>query len=236
MLIRLWERHGPEAVQALMEEQQFPGRSSGAKHPLPAVTHKTVRQALAAADGLALLRARLTAEEDPGRLVSLLRRTAANSVAERVRHLADEGTTLPWPQLLQAHTAEPLSADLLCTLALQADCPRPLLLEALGAKPLHRNADGMEWLLPALNDGRLPAVDVLRRCRPAPRSSRSSSTHTPAAPKRRARALPGIRCIARPGDWSASSWAPTRRPGRRHSDYSRTSPAPSPNSSPPRLQ
>lgn len=168
VLIRLWERHGSEAVRSLMEEQQFPGRASGAKHPLPAATHKTVRQALAADDGLALLRARLAAEEDPGRLVSLLRRTSARSVADRVRHLADEGTTLPWPQLLRAHTTEPLSPDLLCALAQQDDCPRPLLLEALGAKPMQRYADGMNWLPRALEDGRLPAVEVLRRCRPAP--------------------------------------------------------------------
>ncbi|THA23054.1 hypothetical protein [Streptomyces sp. A1547] len=168
MLIRLWEQHGPRAVQSLMEEEQFPGRTSGAKHPLPAATHKTVHQALAAPDGLALLRARLAAEEQPGRLVSLLRRTAPKSVAERVRHLADEGTTLPWPQLLQAHADEPLSADLLCALAQRDDCPRPLLLDALGAGPVDGDADGMPWLARALQDGRLSAADVVRRCRPAP--------------------------------------------------------------------
>ncbi|MFE5722620.1 hypothetical protein [Streptomyces erythrochromogenes] len=166
VLIRLWERHGPEAVRSLMAEEEFPGRAAGAGHPLPAATHKTAAQALASPDGPALLRTRLAAEEDPVRLIAVLRRAAAGTVAERVRHLAQEGTALPWPQLVEAHTADPLPVHLLRALAQQPDCPRPLLLEALGAGPVHRG-DDRPWLVPAMEEGRLIPADILRRCGPA---------------------------------------------------------------------
>ncbi|MFD5878886.1 hypothetical protein [Streptomyces yangpuensis] len=166
VLIRLWERHGPEAVGSLMAEGEFPGRTGGARHPLPAATHKSVAKALAAPDGLALLRDRLAAEEDPVRVVALLRRTAAGPVAERVRHLAEEGTALPWPQLLEAHAADPLPVQLLRALAQQPDCPRPLLLAALGAGPVRR-LDDAPWLVAAIEAGRLTPDDIFRHCGPA---------------------------------------------------------------------
>ncbi|MFE7099914.1 hypothetical protein [Streptomyces erythrochromogenes] len=166
VLIRLWERHGPEAVRSLMAEEEFPGRAAGAGHPLPAATHKNAAQALASPDGLALLRTRLAAEEDPVRLIAVLRRAAAGTVAERARHLAQEGTALPWPELAGAHTADPLPVHLLRALARQPDCPRPLLLAALGAGPVHRGDDG-PWLVPAIEEGRLTPADILRRCGPA---------------------------------------------------------------------
>ncbi|MDH6126369.1 hypothetical protein [Kitasatospora sp. GP82] len=166
-LIRLWERHGPQEVESFLDEQRFPGRSNP-KHPLPATTHKTVRQALAAPDGLAVLRSRLAAEEAPERLVALLRKAAAGSVADRVRHLVAEGTVLPWPQLTQAHTAEPFSASLLAALGAVRDCPRILLLAALRAQVLQPRAEGMDWLSQALDDGRLTTADVLQHARPAP--------------------------------------------------------------------
>ncbi|MFI8450174.1 hypothetical protein [Streptomyces erythrochromogenes] len=166
VLIRLWERHGPEAVRSLMAEEEFPGRAAGARHPLPAATHKNAAQALASPDGPALLRTRLAAEEDPVRLIAVLRRTAAGTVVERVRHLAQEGTALPWPQLAEAHAADPLPVHLLRALAQQPDCPRPLLLEALAAGPIRRADDG-PWLVPAMKEGRITPADILRRCGPA---------------------------------------------------------------------
>ncbi|MFJ7780769.1 hypothetical protein [Streptomyces yangpuensis] len=166
VLIRLWERHGREAVGALMTEAEFPGRTGGARHPLPAATHKSVAQALASPDGLVLLRDRLAAEEDPVRVVALLRRTAAGPVAERVRHLAEEGTALPWPQFLEAHAADPLPVHLLRALAQQPGCPRALLLAALGAGPVCRSDDA-PWLVPAIRTGRFTPDDVFRHCGPA---------------------------------------------------------------------
>ncbi|MDH6115027.1 hypothetical protein P3T36_007316 [Kitasatospora sp. MAP12-15] len=167
VLIRLWERQGPQAVEALLDEQEFPGRST--RHPLPARTHRTVRQALGAPDGLAVLRARLAAEEDPERLAALLlRKVGDRTTDDRVRHLAAEGAALPWPQLIRAHRSEPLSESLLTALAAVPDCPRELLLEALRAQPLPPRAQGAEWLPRALNGGRLTTADVLRHAHPAP--------------------------------------------------------------------
>ncbi|GAA2261420.1 hypothetical protein GCM10010430_52110 [Kitasatospora cystarginea] len=165
-LIHLWERHGPQEVEAFLDEQHFPGRRNSS-HPLPASTHRGVRKALAAPDGLAVLRSLLAAEEAPERLVALLRRTAAGSVADRVRHLVAEGTRLPWPQLMSAHTAEPLPGAQLAALASAPDCPRTLLVEALRAQPLAPRAEGMDWLPRALDDGRLTTGDVLRHAQPA---------------------------------------------------------------------
>ncbi len=167
VLIRLWGRHGPREVRSFLDETEFPGRTKST-HPFPAGTRKAVRQALDAADGLAALRARLAAEEDPARLVALLRRTAAGAVADLVRHLAAEGAAVPWPELSRAHTAEPLGADLLAALSAAPDCPPALLVEALRAGPLQPRAEGMDWLTQALDDGRLTTGDVFHHAWPAP--------------------------------------------------------------------
>ncbi|MDH6137877.1 hypothetical protein P3T37_007312 [Kitasatospora sp. MAA4] len=166
-VIRLWERHGPQEVQAFVDEQEFPGRVVE-RHPLSGGTRRTVLKALAGPDGLAVLRARLTAEEDPDRVVAMLRKRAASTVTDQVRYLAAEGTALPWPELTRAHEAEPLAPELLAGLAAQPDCPYVLMLAALRVQRLWSHSTGLEWLPAALDSGRLTTADVLREAFPAP--------------------------------------------------------------------
>ncbi|WP_035791960.1 hypothetical protein [Kitasatospora mediocidica] len=166
-VLRLWERHGPQEVEALLDETEFPGRVVE-RHPLAGGTSRTVRKALSAPDGLAVLRARLAAEEEPERLVALLRRKAVAAVADLVRYLAAEGTALPWPELTRAHQEEPLGAELLAGLAARPDCPRVLLLAALRTELTWPRSIGLTWLPAALDAGRLTTADVLREAYPAP--------------------------------------------------------------------
>lgn len=70
----------------------------------------------------------------------------------------------PWPALVAAHRAGPLSADLVETLVTERpDCPRELLLAGLG------NAPGRweSWTDAALRNGSLTLEDLLDHTAPA---------------------------------------------------------------------
>ncbi|MEU5614656.1 hypothetical protein AB0H03_39220 [Streptomyces sparsogenes] len=129
LLVRLWERHGAQEVRALLDETEFPERRSK-KHPLPAATHKIVRSALEAADGLAELRERLARARSPESRAEYLRTAAAgrrDQVTAALERLSEEtGPDLPWKELTAEHHRDPLPDALLVELAKRDDLPEEL--------------------------------------------------------------------------------------------------------------
>lgn len=168
VVIGLWERHGPDAVRELLDETEFPGRrSSGARHPFPAATHRVVREALDGGRGLDALRARLAAAREPAEQPAYLLGKSRDH-AERVRHLlAESDAPLAWQSLLERHEKEPLPPSALAALADEPACPRTFLLDVLRTLPVPARMAGLIWLPRALEDGRLTADDVLRHAHPA---------------------------------------------------------------------
>lgn len=148
MLVRLWERHGPDEVRALLDETKFPPRKQG-KHPLPPKVLTTARTALDAADGLAALRAAQAHAAGPEGLVDYLRTAVPQGeLAKSLDHWAEENNgvrtsqpadahrtePMPWPELLAAHRAEPLPDRLLVDLMRLAGCPADLTEAAAEAE------------------------------------------------------------------------------------------------------
>ncbi|AQW48325.1 hypothetical protein ACIQPP_49575 [Streptomyces violaceusniger] len=176
MLMRLWERHGPDEVRALLDETDFPPRKQR-KHPLPSRILTTARAALDAADGLAALRAAQAHAASPEGLVVHLRVVGAQGeLAKSLDLWAEENSgfrsdpsqpegahraeSLPWAELLAAHRTEPLPDRLLVDLKHLGDCPADLV-EAAAAAELrlsHRNYTprrGKRLGHGAASDGRL---------------------------------------------------------------------------------
>lgn len=198
LLVRLWERHGPDEVRALLAERAFPGRRA-ARHPLPAKLHKLTRAALDGGEGLALLRARWEAERAPAGKVAFLRAYGGRSLSRAVTgvtSLLEESAPdpLPWSELLASHRTDPLPEPLLAALAEQPDCPeelaspahlawarlrlggsvadgtdpRPGLVELLRQCPLDLSEPTL-WLRRVLAHGLLTPREVLHEVRPATR-------------------------------------------------------------------
>ncbi|MGR7000517.1 hypothetical protein ACU686_24820 [Yinghuangia aomiensis] len=167
--IGLWERHGPVAVAALLDETEYPGRRPGAKHPFPATTHQVLRAAIAASDaGLASLHEALAAARAPEEVARYVIGRGAKA-AERLEHFdAEYGTALPWRLLVATDAESPLPAPVLEALIGREDCPRELLRAFLARNSVHfYRVSGPEWLNTALADGRLRAEDLLALATPA---------------------------------------------------------------------
>ncbi|WP_405614930.1 hypothetical protein [Streptomyces sp. NBC_01508] len=116
MLIRLWERHGPDSVRELLDETDFPGRKKQPKHPMSPGTLEVGRAALDAAagpGGPALLRAAYEAAAGPVGFAEFLHTKGAGEdgdVAKAVELFAEEvgPGPFPWAELVAEHAARPL--------------------------------------------------------------------------------------------------------------------------------
>ncbi len=139
MLVRLWERQGPQEVRALLDETDFPGRRPG-KHPLPPQVLKTARQALDAADGLAVLRAEQAEASAPAGQAEFLRvhgmGPQGDELARSLGLWREENgpEPVPWAALIAAHHTQPLHDRLLVGLAELDDCPDELTAAAVPAR------------------------------------------------------------------------------------------------------
>ncbi|MCI3225644.1 hypothetical protein [Streptomyces sp. NP-1717] len=142
MLVRLWERHGPDEVRALLDETHFPGRNPQPRHPLSPPTLEAGRAAVdaeAEPEGLALLRAAYEAAAGPAGRADFLSEKGAgvekDDLAKAVE-LFDEEVgpgPLPWDELVAAHGAKPLHDRVLVRLAGLDGCPAALAEESAGA-------------------------------------------------------------------------------------------------------
>ncbi|MFI6697337.1 hypothetical protein ACIBLA_37445 [Streptomyces sp. NPDC050433] len=141
MLIRLWERHGPDAVRELLDETDFPGRKQ-AKHPLSPKTLEKWRAALEAEsepDGLALLRSAAEAAAGPvGRADFLADKGSgpeSDDLAKAIDLLAEEAGPgpIPWAELEAAGGTKPLHDRLLVRLAELEGCPEAFTEESAAA-------------------------------------------------------------------------------------------------------
>ncbi|MFF4950238.1 hypothetical protein [Streptomyces chattanoogensis] len=164
LVIALWERQGPDAVREFLT----PARFRHNKRSWPARTQRAVLDALDAPEGLKGLRERLAAEEDPARVVALLRNVRNTDepavYADRIRRIVAEGTELPWDGLIRAHAEDPLPTALLRALVDMYDCPRSLLLACLAEG--HLTSDEW-WVGSALGRGSLPSGDLVQCAHPA---------------------------------------------------------------------
>ncbi|MQY14189.1 hypothetical protein SRB5_43510 [Streptomyces sp. RB5] len=195
MLVRLWERHGPDEVRALLDETDFPPRKKG-KHPVPPQVREAAQAALDASDGLEVLRAAQAAAAGPAGLVDHLRINGPQrDLAKYLDLWAEENGSaeLPWAGLLAAHRAEPLDDRLLVDLHRLEGCPAdlveatatarlrlshrnytprkgkrpPTLPEMLRTLPLPEYAGRDNWPAEALHSGQVTAADILRDAFPA---------------------------------------------------------------------
>ncbi|WP_329034273.1 hypothetical protein OIE71_17730 [Streptomyces sp. NBC_01725] len=142
MLVRLWERHGPGEVRALLDETDFPGRKRQQRHPLSPVTLEAGRAALdaeAGPDGPALLRAAYEAAASPAGRADFLSEKGAGPEEDdlaKALELLEEETgpgPVPWAELAAAHAAKPLHDRLLVRLAALDGCPAALAGESASA-------------------------------------------------------------------------------------------------------
>ncbi|MFD3522589.1 hypothetical protein [Streptomyces sp. NPDC058653] len=125
MLIRLWERHGPDAVRELLDETDFPGRKRPARHPLSQATSETGRAALEAdgsagpGGGPALLRAAYEKAVSPEGRAEFLCEKGFGSEGDEFRdalsHLEEEvgPGPVPWAELEARHHVKALDDRLL---------------------------------------------------------------------------------------------------------------------------
>ncbi|GAB2574671.1 hypothetical protein GCM10027168_04480 [Streptomyces capparidis] len=167
VLVRLWERHGPHEVRALLDESTFPQRPSP-KHPLPPTTRRIAERALAAPgdEGLALLRGELARAADPLTVAAWIVRRPATSVGTRLVQAREELGSVPLDGLAALHKAQPLPPEVLCALAgHEEDWPRELLLDLVRAATLQ--GVRLPVIVKALGDGRLSCEDLLTEARPA---------------------------------------------------------------------
>ncbi|MFD3522588.1 hypothetical protein [Streptomyces sp. NPDC058653] len=135
MLLRLWERHGPDAVRELLDETDFPGRKKQSRHPLSPKAIETGRTALevvGSESGLALLRAAYERAAGPvGRADFLCDKGAGSESDDLVKALAilveEIGPgPMPWARLEAMHALKPLHDRVLVRLAEQDACPAAL--------------------------------------------------------------------------------------------------------------
>ncbi|WP_405614932.1 hypothetical protein [Streptomyces sp. NBC_01508] len=142
MLIRLWERHGPDSVRELLDETDFPGRKKQPKHPMSPGTLAAGRAALDAAagpGGPALLRAAYGAAAGPVGFAEFLHTKGAGEdgdVAKAVELFAEEvgPGPFPWAELVAEHAARPLHDRFLVLLAALDGCPPVLAEESATAR------------------------------------------------------------------------------------------------------
>jgi len=177
LVVRLWERHGPDEVRRLLGETTFPTRRTP-KHPLPPADHKTIEAALARGpiDGAAQMRAAHAHASAPATLTAGLLRRPWSATKDRIERIEEEIGSLPWDELVATQRAEGIPAEVLAGLARLDDCPDELLLALLRAAPLDGHADSL------VNHGRIPVEAYLRHGRPAAvvvRSITKLSTYRP---------------------------------------------------------
>ncbi|MCF2528952.1 hypothetical protein [Yinghuangia soli] len=168
--IGLWERHGPDAVAALLDETEFPGRRPSTKHPFPPAMHNQLRAAIGAdtpEEGLRALQEALAAARSADSVAQfLLRRTG--KADERLEHFeAEYGIPLPWAHLTALAEEQAFADGPSAALASHRDCPRQLLVAYLAAVPLAMRVHDRDWLDTALADGRLLPGDLLALASPA---------------------------------------------------------------------
>ncbi|MGW1997899.1 hypothetical protein [Embleya sp. NPDC001921] len=161
LLARLWERQGPTAVEALLDETDFPRRRS-AKHPLPPQTLDTAREALARPDGLAYLQDKLADALTPEAVAGYLIGKGGAAVGDRIERVTEEIGPIPWAAVARRHTDKPLDPAALEALAEHDDCPTELL-RAL----IHRSIDDLPWRLRGTLRDRLDAAELAAEARPA---------------------------------------------------------------------
>ncbi|MFI9046451.1 hypothetical protein [Streptomyces sp. NPDC053427] len=154
LLVAVWERGGPDAVREIL-----------AMDRLPLTLRRRTEKLLDTPDGLDRIRALLADEESPDRLAAYLMR-ASSRPEKRLRLFLGEGFRTPWPALLAAHRAAPLTADLVAALVELPDCPRELLLAGLGSASADWTS-WFDWVAPALARGTLTPDDLLTRSDPA---------------------------------------------------------------------
>ncbi|MEV0370826.1 hypothetical protein AB0I10_13495 [Streptomyces sp. NPDC050636] len=152
LLTAVWERGGPDAVRELLARDRLPVR-----------LRRWTERALDAPDGLERLRARLAEEESPAKLMEFLTKPPSTRPEVRLRLLLAEGIEPPWSALVAAHRAGTLPTGLLDELVRHLDCPRELLMAALGRTP-QSEAD---WMGRALKRGTLTLEDLLTHAAPA---------------------------------------------------------------------
>ncbi|MFE3203450.1 hypothetical protein [Embleya sp. NPDC059237] len=165
--VALWERHGPDAVSALLAETHFPGRRPAAKHPFPATTHHLLRTALAAPEaGSASIRETLAAARTPDAAAEHLLR--GGRIQERLEHFEDEyDVAVPWARLIVADEKQPLSKESLAALAAHPDCPPHLLTAYLVRFGIADGARDLDRWPADLAAGHLLPADLLTANAPA---------------------------------------------------------------------
>ncbi|WP_436772595.1 hypothetical protein [Yinghuangia sp. YIM S09857] len=161
LLVNLWERQGPEAVQDLLDETEFPRRRSS-KHPLPPQTLGTARTALARDDGLAYLQGELANASTPDAVAAFLVGRGGAVVGDRMERVVEEIGPIPWDAVVRRHAAKPLDAAALGALAQHDDCPGDLFRALIrGTAP-----DDLRSLPRAVR-AHLDAAELVATMRPA---------------------------------------------------------------------
>ncbi|MFI9046449.1 hypothetical protein [Streptomyces sp. NPDC053427] len=151
LLVALWERSGPDAVRDIL-----------AMDRLPLTLRRTTEKLLDAPDGLERLRAQFAEEAAPDRLLAYLTRSARHP-EKQLGRLLSEGLEPPWSALVAAQRTGTLPVGLMAALLELPDCPRALLLTALGTVA----ESGAKWLDDALARGTLTPEDILLHAAPA---------------------------------------------------------------------
>lgn len=205
LIVGVWERYGPDTVRELLDPER-----------LTAGTVKAVNEALDAPDGTGLdrLRAQLAAEDDPERIVARLAKSPRDP-AELVRRFEQEGTQLPWPELLVAARDDRLSTSVIAALAENPGCPRDFALETLAAFARRGDPTGrrsVNWRDRLLRNSTMTPEDLLRQgLRPASyldlitrRPGPESRAGTVAEPCAEARELTGAFLGDDPEAWTVA--------------------------------
>ncbi|MDI2131569.1 hypothetical protein [Yinghuangia seranimata] len=154
-IVAVWTRHDAEAAGRLLASASY-----------PAAHTEEIARALAAPDGLDVLRARLAELADPAYIVASLRRLAHDRQSWWIEHIAAEGGVFPWAELLRSHQEDPLPDALRNALTALPDCPKELLITRL-RKGLPEEGKADPWLDAALEAGALSPHDLLRHVSPA---------------------------------------------------------------------
>ncbi|WP_406292957.1 hypothetical protein OG948_00990 [Embleya sp. NBC_00888] len=162
-LVVLWERAGRDEVATLIAETDLRTLRGSWGTPVPGGADTVARQALAAPDGPALLRAWITGPTARDRMIAALR--SEDAPAE----VLEEWDPLPWDALIAAEheqAFDPLPTHALMGALRHPDCPREL--SVAGLRRGTRIEDGGGWPEAHLRDGRLTVRDVVDECRFVP--------------------------------------------------------------------
>ncbi|NUW40202.1 hypothetical protein [Nonomuraea rhodomycinica] len=207
MMLNLWERHGADAVAALLKNE--PVAVAHTRKVIRREVRKTVTTLLAGKDrdaALAELRAQVAEGETAAWQIAALREQYFSG-AELFR----EAHHWHWAELLAEHARHPLAPVALAGLSNIPECPpeirdeseaigdwstpeKVLLLQAEGRTPreivsmVDLTGDRGSWLLQAVRREELTWEDVLEHARPAPRvlAAWGDRMRTPLAPLVRA--------------------------------------------------